>query len=71
MELRGAGEKAGGVDVLSVDEGGATVSYAGKSLTLKVEKLENPAPPVISPNGPSAPAPSARSDAKSDGGVIR
>ena len=72
MELRAAGEKAGGVDVLSVDERGATVSYAGKSLTLKVERLENPAPlPAVSPNDPPAPPPSARSDAKSEGGEVR
>jgi hypothetical protein len=73
MELRGAGEKAGGVDVLSVDERGATSSVAGKTVSLKVEKLETPAlaPAALGPNDPE-PAPSARSDAKQQqGGEVR
>jgi hypothetical protein len=70
MELRGAGEKAGGVDVLSVDERGATISVAGKPVSLKVEKLETPAPAAIGPNDPP-PASSARSDVKPEEGVVR
>jgi hypothetical protein len=70
MELRGAGEKAGGVDVLSVDERGATISVAGKTVSLKVEKLETPAPAALSPNDP-APASSARSDSKEETGGVR
>jgi hypothetical protein len=70
MELRGAGEKAGGVDVLSVDERGATISVAGKTVSLKVEKLETPAPAVIGSNDP-APASSARTDSKQEGDEVR
>jgi hypothetical protein len=70
MELRGVGEKAGGVDVLSVDERGATISVAGKSVSLKVEKLETPAPAALGPNDP-APASSARSDSKEESGGVR
>jgi hypothetical protein len=69
MELRGAGEKAGGVDVLSVDERGATISVAGKPVSLKVEKLEAPAPAAVGPND-AAPASSARSDS-TQGGEVR
>ena len=73
MELRGAGEKAGGVDVLSVDERGATISVAGKAVTLKIEKLETPAPTALNPND-AEPASSARSDAATaptEGGQVR
>jgi hypothetical protein len=70
MELRGAGEKAGGVDVLSVDERGATISVAGKSVALKVEKLEAPVPAAIGPNEPAPPS-TASFDAKVGGGEVR
>jgi hypothetical protein len=70
MELRGAGEKAGGVDVLSVDERGATISVAGKTVSLKVEKLETPATAALGPNDPT-PASSARTDSKEEGGGLR
>jgi hypothetical protein len=70
MELRGAGEKAGGADVLSVDERGATISIAGKTVSLKVEKLETPAPAAIGPNEP-VPASSARTDSNQEGGEVR
>jgi hypothetical protein len=72
MELRGAGEQAGGADVLSVDERGATISVAGKTVSLKVEKLETtaPLPAAVGPNDP-APAPSARSELKQERGEVR
>jgi hypothetical protein len=72
MELRSAGEKAGGVNVLSVDERGATISVAGKPVTLKVEKLEAPVPPsaALGPNDP-APASTARSEPNAEGGAVR
>jgi hypothetical protein len=70
MELRGAGEKVGGVDVLRIDERGATVSVGGQPVTLKVEKLEAPAA-ALAPNDPAAPPPSARSDANPQGGELR
>ena len=38
MELRGVGEKAGGAEVLRVDERTATLLVAGQPVTIKVEK---------------------------------
>ena len=56
MELRGVGEKAGGAEVLSVDERSATLMLAGRPVTLKVEKLESAMPPLGEPVQPSADA---------------
>jgi hypothetical protein len=55
-ELKAAGEKVAGVEVLAVEERSATLSIAGRAVTIKVEKVE----PVV-PAGPDpAQPPSAR-----------
>jgi hypothetical protein len=62
MELRAVGEKAGGVEILKIDERSATVSVSGQPVVLKIEKVE-----FLSPGGDPAQSPSARSHEK---GVI-
>ena len=62
MELRGVGEKAGGAEILKIDERSATLSISGQPVTLKVEKVE-----FNLPNSNPAQSPSARTPEK---GVI-
>jgi hypothetical protein len=58
MELRGVGEKTAGAQILRIDERSATLSVAGREVTLRVEKLESSVPSIDST---AAPPPSARS----------
>lgn len=55
MELRAVGEKAGGAEVLRIDERSATLLLAGRQVTLKVEKIESTLP-IGEPTQPSADA---------------
>ena len=66
MELRGVGEKAGGAEVLRIDERSATLSVAGQPVTIKLEKLETTLPGLIDPG--AQPPPSARVDGNAPGG---
>ena len=61
-ELRGVGEKAGGAEVLRIDETSATLSYGGRTFTLRCDK-NSPAPGV--PVGP----PAARSGDATEAGM--
>lgn len=54
MELRGVGEKAGGVEVLKVDERSATLSISGQPVTIRVEKAELSVPGAAPATTPSA-----------------
>ena len=47
MELRGVGEKTGGAEILRIEERSATLSIAGQSVTLKVEKMEQSIPAAL------------------------
>lgn len=40
MELRGVGDKAGGAEILKIDERSATVSVSGQPVVIKLEKIE-------------------------------
>jgi hypothetical protein len=55
-ELKAAGEKVAGVEVLRVEERSATLSIAGQPVTIKVEKVETILPAAPDPSQP----PSAR-----------
>ncbi len=59
MEMKAVGEKAGGAEILSIDERGATLSIAGRPVILKIEKIETTIPDA----GPAQP-PSANSEAQ-------
>jgi hypothetical protein len=59
MELRAVGEKAGGAEVLRIDESSATLSVAGQPVTIKLERLEATLPGV---DPAVQPPPSARLD---------
>lgn len=57
LELKGVGEKAGGAEILSIDERSATLSIDGRPVTLKLEKID-----VLGVGDlPPVPPPSARS----------
>jgi hypothetical protein len=63
IELKAVGEKAGGAEILRVDENTATLSYGGETFTLKRER----SPFDISGTGPTPPAASSRDKGDDDG----
>lgn len=54
VEIRGAGERVAGADVLQVDEKGATLASGGQTYRLKLERFE---PPATRPTTPLSPNP--------------
>lgn len=67
MELRAVGETTGGAEVLGIDERSATLSIAGKPVTLEIEKTEIPVPGGSDPGRP----PSARSQPDPVEAIVR
>lgn len=49
VELRAAGEKVAGADVVQVDDKGATLSSAGQTFRLAIERVAPPPPPATRP----------------------
>jgi hypothetical protein len=68
MELRAAGEKAGGAEVLRIEERSATLSIAGRPVMIKLEKAELSVPG--SGADPARP-PSARSESQPVEQIVR
>ena len=63
IELKAVGERAGGAEILRIDERSATLAYPDRQVTLKLEKLD--ALGVDDPPAGTEPPPTARSTARS------